>query len=348
MFKFLIAFLLWSVAASAQDCGAFNSPDQNSPVSITVYSPEGECFTVTKQGVQLNKEKATRVQFTVNYGLVPVIIKLDNGTTINKNLAIGETYVSANYRIVVNKKGKYKLRFEPFTGTSTGPTADEMLAEMQAKQKAEQDARDKEWDDARAKEQAERDARKADDKAKEKAREDARDAAWAAEDEETFGNKKKDDADNTGSTFEPIKGIGSSKYAEAPPEKTAKIEEGGKLYFKDYKDGHQVDFTLSYKGKPACNWDVEILLDDVVVAKGHTDKNGKFSSTYYGLLNTSFKVAGKRGGVSWSVGGFWYMNKAEYQSEGMNMEVEKFEAYAAKNMGINASYASYGLTGGCR
>ncbi len=234
---------------------------------------------------------------------------------------------------------------------------------MQAKQKAEQDARDKEWDDARAKEQAERDARKAEDRAKEKEREDARDAKWAAEDKATEDrwaaesaerNKGRQGATHTpvegrqGATYKPTKGIGSSKNASTPPEEIAEIEKDGKLYFDDYKDGHQVEFTLMYNGKPACNWDIEIILGKAVVAIGKTDSQGKFSSTYYGLLGTAFKVEGKRPDISWSVEGFWYINKREYQAGEMVMEIEKFEKYLSESMGVNSSYAAYGLTSGCR
>ncbi|MGH1337758.1 MAG: hypothetical protein ACRBFS_16680 [Aureispira sp.] len=386
MLKFLTIFLLWSVVASAQDCGAYNSEDQSRPVSITFYSPEGECFDVTMQGVRVNPESATRVQFTVGYGLIPVVVKLANGNIIKKNLAIGDTYISANYKVVANKKGKYKLRFEPFTGTSTGPTADEMLAEMQAKQQAEQAARDKEWDDARAKEQQERDDRKAKEKAKEQAREDARDAEWAKEDQErkdrwaadsekrrrenpgrqgaTYDTDRQgrqgatydtDRQGRQGATHTPRKGIGSSKYADAPPEEIAEIERDGKKYFDDYKDGHQIEFSINYKGEPACDWDVEIMLGDVVVAQGQTNSEGKFYSTYYGLLGTSFKVVGKRENMawgakgSWSVDGYWYLSEREYKTGKMDpMKVEVFEKYISDSMGINMSFAIYRMGSTCK
>lgn len=386
MFKFLTLFLLWGVVATAQDCGAYTSADQSNPVGITIYSPEGECFDLTVQGVKVNPEKATRVQFTTGYGLIPVVVKLDNGNTINKNIAIGETYVTANYRIVTNKKGKYKLRFEPFTGTSNGPTAAEMVAEMQAKNKAEQAARDKAWDDARAKEQAERDERRAKEKAEEEARDKERRDRWAADSERrreenpgrqgatydtdrqgrqgatydtdrqgrqgaTYGNSNSNS--NSNST------TGSGQYADAPPQEIAEKEKDGKKYFDNYNKGHQIEFTLMYKGKPACNWDIEIILgeNEVVVAKGHTDSQGKFKSTYYGLLGASFKVAGERqagGGnvnknVKWSIGGYWYLNEKEYKSGKMDvMHIESFEEYIKGSMGSNISYAGYGLTTGCR
>lgn len=392
MLKFLSLsiLLLWGAVVNAQDCGVYNSEDQSRPVSITFYSPDGDCFDVTMQGVRVNPESATRVQFTVNYGLIPVVVKLNNGTVIKKNIAIGDTYVSANYRIVANKKGKYKLRFEPFTGTSTGPTASEMVAETHAgqvaKQKAEQAARDKEWDDARAKEQAERDERKAKERAKEQAEEDAREAEWAKEDQErkdrwaadserrkrenpgrqgaTYDTDRQgrqgatydtDRQGRQGATYEPRKGIGSSKYADAPPEKIAEIVRDGKKYFEDYNDGHQVAFSITYNGELACGWDVEILLGDVVIAKGHTDNNGKFYSTYYGLLGTSFKVVGKRKNAawgtkgSWSVDGYWYLAEREYKAGAMDpMKLEVFEKYIYESMGINTNFAGYKMSSDCR
>lgn len=389
MFKFLTLFLLWGAVATAQDCGAYTSPDQSQPVGITIYSPEGECFEVTVQGVKVNPEKATRVQFKTGYGLIPVVVKLDNGNTINKSIAIGDTYVQANYRIVANKKGKYKLRFEPFTGTSTGPTASEMVAEMQAKNqaklKAEQEARDREWDEARAKEQAERDERRAKEKAEEEARDKERRDRWAADSEkrrqENPGRQGANHQGRQGANYQGKQGAnhqgiqganhqgkqgadygsnsGSKQYADAPPQEIAEKEKDGKKYFDDYKKGHQVEFTLLYKGQPACNWDIEILLgeNNVVVAKGRTDSQGKFSSTYYGLTGVPFKVAGERKkssanvskDVSWSVDGFWYIGDKEYKAGKLDpMNIEAFEEYISKNMGVNMSYAGYGLTTGCR
>lgn len=389
MFKFLTLFLWCAVAAQAQNCGSYTSQDQNQPVGITIYSPEGECFDVVKQGVKVNPEQATRVQFTVNYGLVPIKVTLANGTVIDKKLAIGDTYITANYRIVANKKGKYKLRFEPFTGTSAGPSAADMVAEMQTKQKAEQAARDKAWDDARAKEQAERDAKKAEERAKEQAEEDARDAEWAKKEEERKARwaadsekRRQENPGRQGATYDNsdrqglqgnsnqqgLQGnsnnnnsssnsssTGSKANSSAPPKEIAEIERDGRKYFETYRKGHEVQFTIMYRGKPACDWDVEILMGDVVVAQGHTGNDGTFSSTYYGLLETSFKVVGKRSNMawggkgSWSIGGFWYMSKREYQGGKLDdMKLEVFEKYASDSMGINMSFAGYGVTSGCK
>jgi hypothetical protein len=401
MFKFLTLFLLCTVVAQAQNCGSYTSDDQSQPVGITIYSPEGECFDVVKQGVKVNPEQATRVQFTVNYGFVPIKVTLANGNVIEKNLAIGETYITANYRIVTNKKGKYKLRFEPFTGTSSGPSAAEMVAEMQAKQKAEQAARDKAWDDARAKEQAERDARKAEERAKEQAEEEAREAEWAKKEEErkarwaadsekrrqenpgrqgaTYDNSNRQGLQgnanqqglqgnsnqqglqganynkSTNNSSNSTSSTGSKANSSAPPQEIAEIEKDGRKYFETYRKGHEVQFTIMYKGKPACDWDVEILMGDVVVAQGHTGSNGTFSSTYYGLLDKSFKVVGKRSNMawggkgSWSIGGFWFMTEREYQAGKLDdMKLEVFEEYASESMGVNVSFAGYGVTSGCK
>ncbi|MFK7796602.1 MAG: hypothetical protein AB8E82_04050 [Aureispira sp.] len=403
MFKFLTLFLCCTVVAQAQNCGSYTSEDQNRPVSITIYSPEGECFDVVKQGVNVNPEQATRVQFTVNYGLVPIKVTLANGTVIDKKLAIGDTYITANYRIVANKKGKYKLRFEPFTGTSSGPSAADMVAEMQTKQKAEQAARDKAWDDARAKEQADRDAKKAKERAKEQAEEDARDAEWAKKEEERKARwaadsekRRQENPGRQGATYDnsnrqglqgnsnqqglqgnsnrqglqgnsnqqglqgnsntnSSRSTGSKANSSAPPKEIAEIERDGRKYFETYRKGHEVEFTIMYKGKPACDWDVEILMGDVVVAQGHTGTNGTFSSTYYGLLETSFKVVGKRSNMawggkgSWSIGGFWYITEREYQAGKLDdMKLEVFEKYASDSMGINMSFAGYGVTSGCK
>lgn len=386
MFKFIILLILWGTVTNAQDCGSYTSEDQSRPVSITIYSPAGECFDVIMQGVKVNPEKATRIQLTVNYGVVPIMVKLDNGNIINKNLLMGDTYVSANYKIITNRRGKYKLRLEPFSAVTSGPSASERVAEMQAKSqaklKAEQDARDKEWNDKIAKKEAEREERRAAERAKEKAEEEAREkerkARWAADSEKrrrenpgrqgaTYDTNRQGRQGATydtnrqgrqGATYDKSRNsrAGSSKAnSSAPPREIAENEKDGKKYFDDYRKGHQVEFSIAYRGEPACDWEVEIILGDVVVAKGKTDGNGKFSSTYYGLLGRPFKVVAKRENAdwgargSWSVQGYWYLAEREYQAGKMDlMKLELFEEYASESMGVNIRFGAYGISGNCK
>ena len=116
-----------------QTCGSFTSTDNSKPIKIQLYSEKGECFQVKMMNQAINPEFANNVTFFETDGLKKIVVTLKDGTEINKTLAINPEYVAANFKIAQNKKGKWAVKFQPFTTTTSGPTAEELRV------KAEQD-----------------------------------------------------------------------------------------------------------------------------------------------------------------------------------------------------------------
>ena len=369
-----------------KDCGTQVNSTSSGAIQITIISETGECFKVSRTGETLTEEYASKVIF--NHPMNgKVTLSMDNGESFVKNIMLNDTYQTASFKIKKNKKGKYAMRLMPANSTTTGPTAAEMVEANMKKMEEEKAERDREWDEARAKEKEERDARReAERKEYEEevaAREAERKERWAADSEarkaeekpretleSTLPKEEKTTTTTSSSTMTTTTTTSSSSTSSSSTMETSAsassgtgsdgtYEKNNKVYFDSYSDGHQMDFYFTYDGKPVCNWDIEIGLtdregDEVVVAMGTTDANGHFKSSYKGITDAPLKVSGARENVNWSADGFWYIDAKEYNGRKLEIDVKKYESYMAEMMGDSPlggaamSFASYGLTTGCK
>lgn len=99
---------------------------------FTVFSDEGELFTVYVDGKKINDKPESRVsdiEYRNEMSNIKVILKDDKSTTIKKNIMLKD--VDDNYQkfvfVIKSKKGKYKLKVNSFSAFV--PTEEEVVEE---------------------------------------------------------------------------------------------------------------------------------------------------------------------------------------------------------------------------
>ncbi|MCB9256788.1 MAG: hypothetical protein H6579_06645 [Chitinophagales bacterium] len=120
----------------AQDCAPFVSSNYSGTVRVTIFSENGECFTLKKLNAILNPSPANQVEFSTNIGFTPLEVKLVDGTIITKKIALPENALTATYKVFINKKGAYDIKLLPAMSTGSGPTAQELMEQANATREA--------------------------------------------------------------------------------------------------------------------------------------------------------------------------------------------------------------------
>ena len=374
--KNIILILALSIVSNSyffgQGCGSYDAKETSGSVTIAVTSEEGECFKFYVRGKLITPEFTNDLTFRVNTNC-KIKLVLEDGTIVTKTFLMNDEIVALYYNLKQTKKGKYKLKNQ-FGAVERTPEAiqaqKDKMAQMKKEQEDRQAASDAEWDAKRKKSKDEMSARMDEynegiDKKSAK-REEERNARY--EEQRKFEEENRETMEKVlakRAAEEKIKqdkrdaknAKRNIKIIEKNPDskKVATTEKEGKLYFDSYSGNHMIEFIMEYDGKPVCNWEIEILMDNVVVAKGKTDNDGKFSSVYYGLLGATYKVSGVRNGNAseayWKIGGFWYLSKQEYSAKSITMDVKKYESFISEQMGGNSamySFAGRGLTNNCK
>ena len=368
----LIVTIFFFSMSYAQGCASYEAKETSGTVTISVTSEGGECFKFYVRGKLITPEYTNDLTFRVSTN-AKVKLELEDGTEVTKTFLMNEEITALYYNLKKNRKGKFKLKNQLGRVKRT-PEALQAQKDRMAKMKKEREEKqaksDAEWDAKRKKSKEERSARmdaynKEQDKKSEqrKAERDSRyEKQGAAEDanRETLDKvlaKRAAEQKAKQKTQDSLNASRNIKVIEKNPEsdKVAKIKKEGKLYFNTYKGGHMVEFTVVYDKKPVCNWEIEVIIDNVVVAKGKTDSKGKFSSVYYGVLGASYKLYGERNGDKsesyWKIGGFWYLSKQEYSAKAITMDVKNYEKFISEQMGGDSalySFAGRGLTNNCK
>lgn len=289
-------------ARLAAQCPAWESPDKNKKVKVTVWSEEGDCFKLKLDGVAINPDSASQVTFWVDVtASIPKMVVQVHGQEDKKALLMNDNMAALYYKVDKNKKGEYSLKGQPFKAEKTPEAQARDKAEFDAKvqkQKDEQAQRDKEWNDARAAEQAERDKAKAADKEKEDKEKAERDARWAEQ------RKQEDDArakanpakpETTTTTTTPATTTTTPATTTATPAPSGgNGSTSGKTAIRE---------TFLYNGKPIANTVITIKTrDGQVIASGKTDDNGKVVMyTDFPRENLQVDFFGEKPGSTWSL-----------------------------------------------
>ncbi len=297
---------------------------------MKITSETDECFQVKYQGDRITPQLVSSLVFQSSPGFQKLKVTMENGTLIEKKIALSPDQAFVVYEIKKSKKGKYALKVRlgqsQLTASAQQKQADQM-ADFQAEHKAKEDARKAKRAEEDAKWDADREAERK--RMKESVKID---------DEDDNGSLLNDyDDDRKGLEGRPAENETKPTNSNSENNSNASSSSGPAAPAKTYGTGkNSFMVQLMYHDRPITETDLTITINGHVLGAGKTDERGivKMRTDYDIPSSIPIDIEGKKGQTKWNMDGFFLLNQPP---EGTLLALDKAVETMAEMMGISGS-----------